>query len=228
MITDAQLKAAAGELETAMITALPDAKESSHEFSASFAKKMKKVVFRANHPFVSRLGQRVAAMILVIFLLGSSVLIICPSARAAFFGWLKEVYATAMHYNLTDCSAPDAVPTYHLGWLPEEYTLQETIEDFKEITYIYNGGSNNLLVFSYLFSPDGSGVDAYFEIKDHTHKAVTVGDLPADLYLSINAEQSNALVWQSEDGTVLFYVKANLDPAELLQIAENVAAGKNN
>lgn len=76
MMDEVKLKAAAGELEAALIKELPDEKERDHEFSDSFRRKMKKVIFRANHPVMSSGWRRAVAAVLAITLLGGSALIV--------------------------------------------------------------------------------------------------------------------------------------------------------
>lgn len=54
-------------------------------------------------------------------------------ARAAFFGWFKEIYQTYFVYRFEDKSTTEEdVVSYHLTWLPEGYT--EVFNDETEET----------------------------------------------------------------------------------------------
>lgn len=230
MITDAMLKEAAHELETALIGALPDPKECYHEFSAEFERKMKKVIYRANHPFISKFWQRAAAVVLAILLLGGSVLVISPDARAAFVGWIKEIYESCYHYFVpapAQEEVPEEIPTaYHPGWLPEGYTLLDSFEIDNGTTMIYVDTQGKILQFSYYINPDNALADLFVEQDTHIYKEVKINGQLADLYISIDGNHSNGIVWSNSRG-VLFCISADLEEDNLTSIAENVVPDKN-
>jgi hypothetical protein len=228
-MNEEKLKAAAGELEAALLSELPTADGGDHEFSDSFNRKMKKTIFRAKHPIVGNGWRRAVAAMLAIALLGGSALIAIPKARASFVGWVKEAYGTAIHFFIPDKSTVDVpkdVPTaYHLGWAPEGYTLLDILESATNVSYIYVNAEGLLLYFDYIIPKNGSGPDSFLEVKDHTHKVVSVGDLQADLYIN-NKKGSNGLIWTDKSGTVLFCIMGTLDAKVLLKLAESILPGK--
>lgn len=89
MITDKMLAQAAAELATAINESLPDPKDCTHEFSAEFERKMKRITRRANHPILYRTLRSVASIILVITIGFGSVLAVSAEARAACL-WLGK------------------------------------------------------------------------------------------------------------------------------------------
>ena len=227
MIRDEELKAAACELEQVLADELPDPKECDREFSTAFERRMKKTAYRANHPFAVRWGQRVAAAILVVLLLGGSVLAGSPYVRAAFVGWVKDICGTAVNFYIPDGTAPGEVyQDYRLGWVPEGYTLLDILENPGATDYVYVDADGRLLIFGYTIPTETSSPDVGFEVEGHTHKIVTLGDLQADLYLSGSEEKSSVLFWVDKSGTVLFFIQGILDEAVLIQLAESITFEK--
>lgn len=230
MITDEMLKEAAGELEAAMMAQLPEETECDHEFSAAFERKMKKVTHRANHPFAAKFGRQVAAAVLALVLLGGALLGISPAARAVFVGWVKEAYGTAVHYfipeSVTEKPAEEVPTAYHLGWVPEGYTLLDILESATNVGYVYVNAEGRLLYFDYTIPKKNASVDSFLEVKNHNHKFVFVGELQADLYINNDKNGSNALIWVDKSGTVLFCVMGMLEGEMLIKLAEDILPGK--
>lgn len=223
MITDAMLKTATDELDRALLAKLADDRECTHKFSDRFERKMKKVIYRANHPLISRLGFRVAAAILALLLVGGSVLLVSPGARAAFTGWLKEIYEGCYHYFVPNSTTDDIPTAYHPNWLPEGCTLVDEYEIDNGRTIIYADPDGNLLRFSYYTNPTTAKVELFVGAEDYACKKIPVGKQEADLYVDENGTNCG-LIWSDDGGKVLFYIAAQLDTETLVQIAENVVA----
>ena len=92
MITDAQLRKATEKSSDLYLRYVEQDYNStpSHEFSASFEKKIRKLRKRADHPYFYKTLHKAAAVILAILISGSAWLAVDTEARAAFFGWVKE------------------------------------------------------------------------------------------------------------------------------------------
>ena len=223
MITDAMLKTATDELDRALLAKLADDRECTHKFSDRFERKMKKVIYRANHPLISRLGFRVAAAILALLLVGGSVLLVSPGARAAFTGWLKEIYEDCYHYFVPNSTTDDIPTAYHPTWLPEGCTLVDEREDDNGKALVFVDPNGNLLRFSYYFSPTAIYTDLFVGAEGYACKKIPVGKQEADLYVDENG-MNRGLIWSDDGGKVLFYIAAQLDTDTLVQIAENVVA----
>ena len=102
MITDAQLRKAAEKSGDLYLRYVEQDYNSTppHEFSASFEKKIRKLRKRADHPYFYKALHKAAAVILAILISGSAWLAVDTEARAAFFGWVKEIYETYDYFLL--------------------------------------------------------------------------------------------------------------------------------
>lgn len=87
-------------------------------FSAPFERKMKKLIRRADHPIRYRIVQAAACLLLAALLSGCTVLAVSSEARAAFVGWVREVYEEWFVYRYTgkDQTAPENV-VYCPTWI---------------------------------------------------------------------------------------------------------------
>ena len=66
--------------------------ENQHEFSLQFKKKIKKLKRKADHPVFYHAARRIASIVLAILIAGGVWITVDAEARAAFVGWVKEVY----------------------------------------------------------------------------------------------------------------------------------------
>ena len=85
-MNDDIIKQIAEEYITALCASLPATEACSYTFSPQFKKKMKRLIFKTNHPYRFVLS-RVASVAIVFLLLFSSVLSVDVNAREAFIGW---------------------------------------------------------------------------------------------------------------------------------------------
>ena len=158
-----------------------------------------------------------ACLILTVFLSGSVVLLVSAEARAAVFGWVRDIYESYFVYSYTgsETELPDGV-VYHPGWLPDEYHAIVMSEPDGQVINVYENNEGAFIVFTYSFNIESSAVYVEREYSDVLQ--VVVGEIPADLYLDREAENSDVLVWTDED-------------REFIRMAENiqaVQAGKQN
>ena len=91
MISDEKLKEAALELDEALLSSLPDRGE--WEYSTRFKRKMSRLFCRGNTPRWKVYCVRAAVILLAVLLLGGSVLVASPGARASFLE-LFDVWTT--------------------------------------------------------------------------------------------------------------------------------------
>lgn len=92
-MNDDIIKQIAEEYITALCASLPATEAYSYTFSPQFEKKMKRLIFKTNHPYRFVLS-RAASVAIVFLLLFSSVLAVDVKAREAFIGWLEECHIT--------------------------------------------------------------------------------------------------------------------------------------
>lgn len=114
MITDAQLRKAAEKSSDLYLRYVEQDYNSTppHEFSASFEKKIRKLRKRADHPYFYKTLHKAAAVILAILISGSAWLAVDTEARAAFFGWVKEIYETYFVYRFASNSDEASIISY--------------------------------------------------------------------------------------------------------------------
>lgn len=218
MITDKMIAEAAAELNNAMLRSLPEPSECDHQFSPAFERKMKRIVRRANHPWFYRITKSVACFLLVILISLASLMVISPTVRAAVIGWVKEQYETFTTYFFHGDDVAINAEDYELSKIPEGYTLLDRIHIAGSTTIIYVNQNNQILQINYSNDPN---MDSLIVVHDsHVHTTVSVGNIGADLYTSIDSSQTNILVW--EHGNSVFMISGFLDQNTLILLAKDI------
>lgn len=227
MVTDVMLKNAAAEAEQAFLTAVTDLDMPAHEFSKPFERKIKSLIRKAKHPVPHQTLRYAAVIVLVLATLFATVVAVSPDVRAGVAGWFRSsfngIYA---HYDNMDVTGiPDAAAEmeydYFLPEIPQQYTLLYETEKYLGRSYIYlHVESGNLLQFSYGYAT-GSG-SSFIDLDGYTHESVRIGALEGDLYTTTVEGESNALIWVSKHGGVLFELIGGLDGEQLIALAESV------
>ena len=191
-----------------------------HDFSPAFEKKMKKLIRRADHPIRYRVVQAAACLLLAALLSGCTALAISPEIRAAFVGWMREVYETWFVYRYIGEEQPTSEDTvYFPAWVPEGY---EEIVSPQTGTFVrtqYENSAKELLTVSYVKGTETSSLSV--EWAGAVVRQTSVGHLPADLYLNPDGGP-NILVWTDTERDVAFWITAPLSEKELIRIAESI------
>lgn len=189
-------------------------------FSATFERRMKKLIHRADHPIRHRVAQAAAYLLLAALLSGCTALAISPEVRAAFVGWVREVYETWFVYRYTGEEQPTLEDTVYLPtWVPEGYAKIVSPQTGTFVRTQYENSAKELLTISYMKGTETSSLNVEWEgaIVQQT----SVGHLTADLYL--NPEDGpNILVWTDLEKDVAFWITAPLTVEELVQVAESI------
>ena len=188
-------------------------------FSPAFEKKMKKLIRRANHPMRYRVGQAAACLLLAL-LLGGTVLAISPEARAAFVGWVREVYVAWFVYRFEgESNNVISEPQYRPTWLPEGYSQSLVPELEGQVNVLYTSDAGPTILFAYVNSASSLNV---FAVGDMESFKVTVNNTPADFYLDNDTTTANCLVWESPENDLIYWIAANLSMDDMIKIAESV------
>ena len=156
MITDAQLRKAAEKFSDLYLRYVEQDYNSTppHEFSASFEKKIRKLRKRADHPYFYKTLHKAAAVILAILISGSAWLAVDTEARAAFFGWVKEIYETYFVYRFASNSDEASIISYRPTWLPDGYT-ELYYDNTDNTTFVaYSNDAGQMISFSYSSATD--------------------------------------------------------------------------
>ena len=220
MITDKMLAQAAAELATAINESLPDPKDCTHEFSAEFERKMKRITRRANHPILYRTLRSVASIILVITIGFGSVLAVSAEARAAVFGWVKEQYESFYEYFFEGEVELAESAKYQPGWMPDGCELLTVEETAGGETYIYKDKSGLLAQFYYIYDPDSQKL--YIDTVEYISEPVSINGHSGEMYISIYADETSSIVWTDNSTNTLFYVSGPYEKDTLIKIAENI------
>ena len=190
------------------------------DFSPAFEKKMKKLIRRADHPIRYRVAQAVACLLLAALLSGCTALAISPEVRAAFVGWVREVYETWFVYRYTGEEQPTLEDTVYLPtWVPEGYAEIVSPQTGTFVRTQYENSAKELLTVSYVKGTETLSLNVEWE--GAVVQQTSVGHLTADLYLNPD-DGPNILVWTDLDKDVAFWITAPLTAEELVQVAESI------
>ena len=207
-------------MATAINESLPDPKDCTHEFSAEFERKMKRITRRANHPILYRTLRSVASIILVITIGFGSVLAVSAEARAAVFGWVKEQYESFYEYFFEGEVELAESAKYQPGWMPDGCELLTVEETAGGETYIYKDKSGLLAQFYYIYDPDSQKL--YIDTVEYISEPVSINGHSGEMYISIYDDETSSIVWTDNSTNTLFYVSGPYEKDTLIKIAENI------
>jgi hypothetical protein len=225
MITEEMMAAAAAEMNEAMLRSLPEPEDCYHEFSAKFEKKMKRVIYRADHPLQFRVLQKVASIILVLFLGFATLMVISPTVRASVFGWIREQYESYISYYFESHPSADSSDSeYYIAGLDDEFQLFQKYDNDGMHFYVYTTQTENQLHF--IYSTDHYDNIFYVKQENFYVEPVLINGNPGELYTSIDGTESNCIVWCDEDTHIMFYLSAYLEPEILISYAKSTIQKK--
>ena len=191
-----------------------------HIFSPQFERRIEKLKRKAAHPIFYQTVHRVASILLAILIGTSAWLVVDVEARAAVFGWIKEIYETTFIYRFEDKSE-NLINTnrYRPSWLPEGYTEFLVDESTESILVVYVSETGEMLKFNYVQNPNET--DWAIDFSQMKKSIVTVNGYNADLLISSSSDIANCILWSTSDNTA-FYISAFLEESDLVRIAESV------
>ncbi len=221
MITDEMLREAARESLEDYVNSLERDYDPAHphQFSKEFEKKIERLKRRAKHPVFYKTMHRVASIVLAILITGSAWITVDVEARAAVFGWVKEIYETYFvfrHDGITDTNTEPA--DYRPTWIPDGYSEFRVNASETRTVVIYDNEAGEMIRFSFIQDPDET--DWFIDVSQAGIKNATVNGNKADLLIAQNPEEANAIAWISDD--TAFYVTGFVDESDLIRIAESV------
>ena len=222
MITDEMLRSSAArssELFAHTITSDYDPVQ-QYEPSDLFEKKIRRLLHRAKHPYFYRAIRRIASIFLAAILVGSMYLAVDMEARAAFLGWIKEVYEHSIVYRIMPSSAAKDLPHYELTWLPDGFDEPDIYENETVYSALYqNSSTGEIVIFDYYRL--SSEVQAKL-FTDQQPEHVLVNGIIADLYVASSDSDSNNLLWIDTEAGVFCAIDSNLSKDVILHIAESI------
>lgn len=191
-------------------------------FSSAFEHKMKKLIRRADHPIRYRIAQAAACLLLAALLSGCTVLAVSPEARAAFVGWVREVYEGwfVYHYIGKEQAVPENV-VFCPTWMPDGYELIVEPENRAHMIAIYENPEEDIILFNCYMNTESMNL----QIGEDTQLIDTyVSNISADLYIDNTSGAVNHLVWEDENKQRIFWITSTLDGETMVKIAESVEA----
>lgn len=220
MISDERLREAARQAEEKLLASLPKPEDCEATFSPEYKRKMKKLARRTDHPVIYWVQKAVACILLTILIGGGGILTFSTEARAAFVGWVREVYENWFVYQYDGENNESDSATYQAFWLPDGFSETSSPDLYEQEVTVYENADGALLIFGY--SKSAGAVDLYVSRDDAIIKPATVCGNSAELYLHSEEDHFNNLVWTDNSSGLIFWIVANLDEQSLLQIAESV------
>lgn len=224
-MNEEELSQAAARAAELLNEALPNPQDCTHEFSPRFRRKMRHLMFRQNHPVLMRGLQSAAVLFLTITVLFGSLLTVSTDAREFVSGWVKTRIETIYHFYYEGDAAQADSTEYVLGWIPDGYTLVETVDFPGQRIYNY-ADADKKWYLSFTYSVDSSDADIFLLNADCTQKEVTVNGIPATLYIPLNDDNSPDIIWEDQEKGVLFILTAHVSEDVLIKMAENIVAKK--
>ena len=220
------LKAALQEAYFMELEEMPSEEKLSEDealtFSSAFERKMKRLIRRADHPIRYRIAQAAACLLLAALLSGCTVLAVSPEARAAFVGWVREVYEGwfVYHYIGKEQAVPENV-VFCPTWMPDGYELIVEPENRAHMIAIYENPEEDIILFNCYMNTESMNL----QIGEDTQLIDTyVSNISADLYIDNTSGAVNHLVWEDENKQRIFWITSTLDGETMVKIAESVEA----
>lgn len=223
MITEETLRTSAARSSELFLqaVALDYDPAQAYEPSDLFEKKIKRLFRRAKHPYLYQTMRRVAAIFLASILAGSVYLAVDTEARAAFFGWVRELYENSIVYHVMPSPAADMLPRYELTWLPDGFCESDVYEDDTMYTALYqNPNTGDFFVFDYCLLTEETQT-SLFTTQSPEH--LLVNGMDADFYAAIDDSDSSNLLWIENEAGVFCSINSTLSKESILRIAEGIS-----
>lgn len=218
---DEQLRDAVEFLWQQYYENLPDVANYYPDFSEEFSNKMNRLCAHYKRQMrIKTLAKNVAAIALVILILGGSCLATSPVARAALRNWIVEIYEDIFIYHFFENSTQNEWNDYEITALPQGYTNTYVENTAGVCTKLYQQ-EDTILAFVY-HKTDESLIHA---VRDEQRTITQVDGLPADFYSSHDGS-ANTLVWIDEKTQTVFSLSGFFEQEKLIEIAESIQIQK--
>ena len=219
-LTDEMLIQASKQVAAAIKASLPVPEECHHEFPPKFEHDMKRLITQTERRHrIRRYLQRVVAACLAVIISLSTWLAVDAEARAAFVEWVKTIYEQSVVYEFFHSGDERALVSYRLGWVPEDYTMENAVSGEIVTTVVYQG-EKDAIYFTYEYSGDGAQTELFSDESDV--ETVQVNEMAGEFYLAQDPGESNSLVWFDEISGVLFSISSFMDKETMIQMAESI------
>jgi len=225
VFTDQDLVVAAGIVRQSMLDALPEPEACTHEFSAQFQEKMKRLFVKDRTLNAFATIRRFAAAVILLLILGAAaVLAVDTEARANFFDWVRKLYENSIVYEFFGGAPEEGLPDYELGWVPEGYEAVDVYRDEMMYSAIYMkvDDPDAVFVFECQFVHAGVITELIGDMSKYEYHQVEVNGRVAEFYLALADTETNHLIWVDEGKQIQFSIIGYLGETEMLHIAEEL------
>lgn len=219
-ITDEMLAQAAHEVDMAILAMFPDPDDCEHTFSASFERKMKRLIWKVNHFLAYKVLKRVAIILIALLTSASMFLAVNTEARATFFGWIKETFENAYHYFFVAEEDPKSAQDYYPTWVPAGYNLSDSFDSPNGKTYVFLNEKDEMLQFTYTQGSISASVMA--GIGEYNIIEINLNGFQAEIYSSTETNFTNGISWTGDNGNILFYMSGYVNKDDLIKTAQSV------
>lgn len=222
--TDQALQAAARQTAEAMLSSLPSRQACAHSFSEMFLKKMDLLVQKHRRKATARrVWQRVAVVLLVMFLSATTWLTVDTHAREKLFRWTKETFENMFVYHIDGGNIEKEYCGYEPTWLPEGFALadRDHSDEFGFDYYYYeNAETGQILVIDINFMKNGAMTITPQEVGEPTYH--DINGVQGSLY----PPDENGVLWSllliDEKNFVVFIIEGNIPEQDILHIARGI------
>lgn len=219
MVTDEMLRDAAIEAELFFLSSLPCSNEKPHIFSEKFEKKMNRLIRRVTHPIRYNILRTAAAILIAILTLFGSIFTLSPEVRANVISWVKSAFHEFFQYSSTGTNEATEYE-YYLDEIPGDYRELNVLDRKDGKTYLYANSMGNILQFTYAY---GARMDSVFvKTENYTQSTGIVNGIVADIYLTTQENETNAIIWRDPDTDTLLCINTKADQDSLIALAETV------
>lgn len=222
-MTDEQIREVLKETQHYMMSRRPKI-DGHHSFSKKYCRSKKKLIKRDYHPIWYVFSRIAAIILLVLGLSGGIVFELKEDVRAEFLSWIVERFSENEYRYQGISSETIKISEYSIeGKEPKGYQLVDRMESDNSVDEVFVNDNGKLLFFLAMI-PDGE--KELYLVSDKDKKAyelTKVNENRAELYISENAGESNAIVWQTQKG-ILFCIQGILTKEQLIELAESVNA----
>lgn len=220
VIPEERLREAATKADEQLMAGLPGPKDLPAGDTKKLIRAARKIYRRTTHPVWYWAKRSVACILLTVLIGGTSVLTFSTEARAAFFGWVREVYETYFAYAFVgEGRETDENTIYCPTWIPDGYTvLNEPLPGETVMSSYVNDRGEYISIIS--TSENDPGI-LHVGGENVIVTQASVNGLSADLYLDGDEGDTNILIWVDDEKGLLFSITGALDGDTLIKIAES-------
>lgn len=175
----------------------------------------------------TRTLSRVAACVLVVFVLGGAWLTVDAEARRVLHYWFRDFTEEHYIYQFVETEHHEALPQYAFGWLPEGWERSHQDDDspnFDRYGFWLEKGTAHFSLM-YFYPKEGIRyvlVQPYAGIRV-SHSTLTIHGSQADYYEITGIRPDRRLVWMDDSSGVLFQLSGDLpEEADLIRMVESL------